>query len=158
MSPKEKEVLISALNSLNNTFIDYYNTNSPERYDFNSLGKVIIAKRYLAEFLDLQEELNNYLLPGESQIDIAEGDDPRDWYNFTNYSQSENLTEKEKEFLVKQVLPLLDGLSGVYDGDNAVIRCVRRMIAEVARFEPLSKYRLLFENEVSNKYFTNKEK
>lgn len=155
MSPEEKRVLSEALHSLNCSAIDYYNyhhSGKQNHYNFEVIGKVIFAKRFLAEMLDVGKDLNNYLLPGESQIDFEDGDNPEDWYNFCHKSISSELTEKEKTILINDVLSLLSGVSGINDGDDACLRCAKRMIAEVASYEPLSHFRLLFEKEVKPKY------
>jgi hypothetical protein len=156
VSPHEHQVLNQALDSLNNSFIDYYNSGEKREngpFDYESIGKVIVARRFLAELLGITENFNFYLLPGESEVILEEGDNTEDWYNFTNKSTSENLTDQEKKTILEQILIPLDSVSGINDGDNACIRCARRMIAETIRFEPISKYRLMFEKEISPKYF-----
>lgn len=156
MSPEERKILSRALYSLNCSAIDYYNYHNNEKkqhYNFEVIGQIIFAKRFLAEMLDIGKELNNYLLPGEPQIDFKNGDNPEDWYNFCQKSVSSELTKKEKEILINDVLSLLSNVSGINDGDDACLRCAKRMIAEVANYEPLSDFRLLFEKEIKPKYF-----
>lgn len=149
MSPNETSTLLSALNTLGGTQIDYHNYGKDSLYNFEVIGKVVVAKRVLAEILGL--DINQYLLPGESEFE--DGDDKQDWQRFTSPSSSLELTLKEKTFLQKTLMPMLDKVSGVYDSDDACLRCVRRMIAEVSGYPDLSHYRLLREDNIKPLYF-----
>jgi hypothetical protein len=152
MSPLEKKVLASALNTLSSSFIDYYNYNKEikERFNFDKMGRAIMAKRMMAELLDVGFGINQYLLPGESPCE--EDDNPKDWYNFAKPSTSEKLTEKEKEYLKNTLLPIMNKLSGLNDSDDACLRVCTRKIAELAGYQPIGHYRLLGETGVEYKY------
>ena len=148
MNNKERQIIEKAYESFKTVFIDYYAYSSKAQFNFESLGKALIIRRMLVEFLQL--DINQALLPGEFFFDAQE-DNIEDWIRFSHGASSEDLTDEEKQFLTT-ILTISDSLSGIHDGDDACLRCFSRMIAEVIHYQPISHYRLLMEKEVKNLY------
>lgn len=157
LSTSQKSVLKKALESLSHVQLDYYTygNNRVEVYDYASIGKMVLAQRALAELLG--EDINQYLLPGESPMDIEDGDDPNDWQRFISSTETSELTPKEKKFILNTILPMLKNLGGIHDSDDASLRCAKRMIAEAAGYPELSHYRLLMEKDIKPLYYKNYE-
>ena len=145
MLPSERTTLLKALDTLDGIRHDLhnYNKDSKHSHNFTSLGSWLAARRMLAELLNL--DINDYLLPGECNIDYLE-DDVDEYRVFTAPSDNTSpLSEKEKKFVLGTILPAIDNIMGLYDSDDACVRCLRRMLGEVVDRENLEKYRLLGE-------------
>lgn len=149
MTSNERDVLSHALQSLDSAAIDYWN---PTGANYEAVGRAVMAKRALAEILARDtEDVARYALPGEY---IDEDATFVDLCHFTYPSSvGTPLTVKEKTIIERKVLDVLQGVSGISDGDDACIRCAKRMIAEVLGITPLSRYRLMLENDVKPLYF-----
>lgn len=157
MTPNERAVLTEALHTLESVVVDHYMSdhqlsNTPDLYDYRSVGKMVIGKRILSELLS--QPFNN-LMPGEQYHEDVEYDDHlEDFYRFTipgDYNTP--LTTTEKQFLISKLLGGLEGIGGLGDIDDACMRVARRQIAEVAGYPDLRRYRLLFESTVKPMYF-----
>ncbi len=159
MTQEEFNVLSSALHTLKLIKFDFHiykNNNQNEPLNFHSLGKIVYAKRVLNEALGLKiDQLHEVLLPGETNFD-DEDDDINDWYQFTSpfTINNESLSLKEKKIIYKLVYLNIQNMCGISDSDDACLRCCKREIAEVLGL-PLKNNFLLFEKEVSPKYFKN---
>lgn len=120
MHSSQSSLLSRALQSLDTVCVDYHNygKNKELPYNFETLGRITIAKRALAEILGLN--LKNFKLPGEDPSDY---ETHLDMFIFTNPSTSQMLTPEERRFIFKNVLQVLDKVSGVQDADDSCLRC-----------------------------------
>ena len=153
MTADERKVLMSALDSLSSIRVDthvyaHQKQYNESAYDYDVLGRQIMCKRLLAEFVGVP---NEHMLPGEFYEDDS---DLAGLFLYTPSKRSsvgETLNYEEKKWLQEKLLPMMYFLSGLYDSDDAVLRCTRRQVAEVAGSN-LSPYRLLHEKEVKPLY------
>lgn len=156
MTETEHKVLRSVLDTLSGTKIDlhvYRHTSKPdalELYNYGSLGKTLLALRMLSELLGRQFY---FLLPGEYCDDDTTLDDLRVYTPGDRSDFDEPLTNSEKRWLIQVLLVVMNGVSGIDDGDDACLRVARRKVAEVAGYPFLNHYRLMMEDTVKPKFF-----
>lgn len=155
MNADERQVLMRALDSLSSVTVDthvyaHQRQYNESAYDYDVLGRQILISRMLAEFVGIPHE---HLLPGEFYEDESDLPGLLVYTPTKRSAEGEPLLDSEKKWLQANVLPVLNHVSGVSDSDDAVLRCVKREIAEVAGYPDLSRYRLMLENEVKPLYF-----
>jgi hypothetical protein len=159
MTENELTLFNRLLNTLDGVVINYYTNftigkNNSERYDYAQIGKMVFAKRVIAELIGA--DINKYLFPGESVFNEEKDDedDIEDWLHFFKKNQKDlPLTVDVKKFLKKELLTVLSNLSGLNDSDDACLRCASRMLAEVIGEPELNRYRLMMEKELKPLYF-----
>ena len=155
MNTNERQVLMQALDTLSNVQVDTHVYAHQKQYgvgvyDYDMLGRQIICKRMLAEFVGIPQA---HLLPGEFYEDESDIPDLLVYTPTIRSSNAEPLTTEEKKWLQIKILTAMDYLSGVSDSDAAVLRCAKRRVAEVSGYPELSRYRLLHEKEIKPLYF-----
>lgn len=153
MNADERQVLAAALDSLSNIQVDTHVYSHQKQYgenayDYDVLGRQILSKRLLAEFIGVP---NEHMLPGEFYEDESDLEGLLLYTPAKRSGDGEPLTHAEKKWLQEKLLPMMYFLSGLSDSDDAVLRCARRRVAEAAGSN-LSSYRLLYENEVKPLY------
>lgn len=146
MNDKQRKVLMSAYNSFN---------VETGYHDYEVIGKILVIRRMLAEILGLS--LRDNVMPGEGVDDDDDVQEKRFIGENDLSSNEEKSLTKSEQNLLRQVLGVSKGMYGVTDGDDACIRCARRMIAEVAG-EPIEYYRLMMEKEVKPLYYKEYKK
>lgn len=153
MTDDEHQVLATALDSLSNVRVDthvyaHQRQYNESAYDYDVLGRQMLSKRLLAEFVGVP---NEHMLPGEFYEDESDLEGLMLYTPSKRSSVGEPLNYEEKKWLQEKLLPMMHFLSGISDSDDAVLRCTRRRVAETAGSN-LSSYRLLYENEVTPLY------
>lgn len=133
MNEKKRQVLMHAYQSFD---------VSTDSDDYEVIGKVVAIRRMLAELLDL--DLSQNMMPGE-YIDDEEDELERKYFEKSS-EVSEELTKMEI-IRINRILKISSNMRGLYDSDDACLRCARRMLAEVIDYEPLSHYRLMGERD-----------
>lgn len=156
MTSDERQVLERVLSSLDAVQVDTYvyshngRRNSDDAYNYDGLGRQLMGKRMIAELLGIPQE---HMLPGEFYEDESDLPDLHVYTPAIRSGDDEPLTSTEKVWIQTILLPVLSHLSGLSDSDDAVLRCVRREVAEVAGYPNLSHYRLMLEKEVKPLFF-----
>jgi hypothetical protein len=118
--------------------------------DYESIGRLMVARRYLAELLN--ENLQDYALPGESTLP-EDKDDIACHFIDTSFNHHTDKYTQSQIMIVKNLMMIIRKIGGMSDSDDACLRCAVRMLAETLPEEDLSKYRLLYEKEVKNLYY-----
>lgn len=118
--------------------------------DYESIGRLIVARRYLAELLD--KNLQDYVLPGESNLPEDKDDIFCHFIDTAFNAQTDEYTQAQM-MIVKNLIAIIRKIGGMSDSDDACLRCTVRMLAETLPEEDLSQYRLLYEKEIKNLYY-----
>lgn len=156
MTSEERKVLMRALSSLSCVLVDTHIyashrvSSGGEMYDYSGLGRQVMGKRLLAEIIGIPQ---SYMLPGEFYEDESDLPGLLMYTPDKRSAEGEPLINEEKKWLQTKLLPVLAHISGVSDSDDAVLRCIRREVAEVAGYPNLSHFRLLYEKTVGPLYF-----
>lgn len=152
MTGDERRILTSALSSLSSIEPDlhvYKASDRKEPYDYDTLGRVIMGKRLLAELLGVPQ---HHMLPGEYYDEESSLDDLSRFAPACRSEDGQPLNSKEKAWLQRVVLSTLSHIGGLSDADDGSLRCIKREVAEVSGYPDLSHFRLMYEKTVGPLY------
>ena len=107
MTANERRILWDVVNSLSSIRLDLhvYDTTVPrERYDYDALGRIVMANRVLSELLG---DPWDHMLPGEYHDDESVLADVSDFTPTPRSEEGQPLTTSEQMWLQQVVLPML---------------------------------------------------